>query len=137
MEPLAARFGPDEEDLYANRHVSAALLLDPEVALQPQCLELRRTASVMYSHMSTTYVMWVPTREYLKAAGVEFKGDWPGSQLSTASLANRYLRNRMVKFIRFGSDDPLRPANAKPYTLEELRKCVLDALPKGSGAEPG
>jgi hypothetical protein len=121
-----------EEQLYRQRGVSPALLLDPHIAMQPICAIVRRQGAGLTWNMTTQYIMWVPGRAYLKAAGVEFEGDWPRSQSSLGSLSNYHLKTGNSRWIRYADDDPLRPKKQRPYRLEDLTQCVLDELPNES-----
>jgi hypothetical protein len=119
-----------EQDLYRRRGVSAALLLDAHVALQPQCVSVKRESSRMSWNMSSNYFLWVPSRQYLKAAGVEFEGDWPKSHFNLGGLSNRHMKAGSSRWIRYGDNDHLRSKKQRPYRLEDLTHCVLDELPK-------
>lgn len=109
---VAERFVEQEEELYRKRGVSAALLMDPQVALQPRCVVLKRDGMAVAWNTASNYMMWVPSREYLKAAGVEFDGDWPKSDFWLGGLAFKYLKLRSTRFVRYGDDDPLRSKKA-------------------------
>jgi hypothetical protein len=137
IESAMDRLAAVEEDLYRQRGVAASLLVDPQLALQPSCVILRRNGTSMSWTMSSTYLMWVPSRQYLKAAGVEFEGDWPKSHFTLGGLVFHYMHGGDSRFVRFGDDDHLRSKKQKPYSLEEIRKCVLDELPPDSGTPPG
>ncbi len=136
LESLTGRYAGLEEELYRRRGVAASLLLDPQVALQPTCVILRRNGRAVSWNTSSNYVMWVPSREYLNAAGVEFEGDWPKSKFWLGGLANRYMKTRHVTRVRYGDNDHLRSKKDPPYSLEDVRKCVLDEEP-ASAPPPG
>lgn len=119
-----------EEELYRRRGVAAALLVDPHLAMQPKCVIMRRQGSSLSWNMPTNYYMWVPSRQYLKAAGVEFEGDWPKSHFNLGGLSGRHLKTGVSKVIRYDDDDHLRSRKQRPYRLEDLTQCVLDELPE-------
>lgn len=122
-----------EEELYRRRGVSAALLRDAHLAMQPKCVILNRESTSLHGNMTDIYLMWVPSREYLKAGGVEFEGGWPKSHFNLGGLSGRHLRDGSSKFIRYGDNDHLRSKKDRPYRLEDLTRCVLDQLPNESG----
>jgi hypothetical protein len=127
--PLAAvmaRYAAAEADLYLRRGVSESVLLDMEVGLQPTCIIVRRSGSNISWRTQSNYQMWVPTRQYLQAAGVEFDGDWPSSRKEMSRVADSLFKRRVAQHVRFGDEDHRRGRKQKPYALEHLRECVLD-----------
>ncbi len=106
--------------------------MDILVALQPRCVIVDRNAGGGHMNWNTsgTYIMWVPTRSYLDTAGVQFEGDWPSSRSEMSRLADDFLKRQAVSLIRFGDDDHRRVRKDKPYSLERLKQCVTDVLPK-------
>jgi hypothetical protein len=125
----AERFVEQEEELYRKRGVSIALLMDPQVALQPRCVVLKRAGAGVAWNTTSNYLVWVPSREYLQAAGVEFEGDWPKSDFRLGGLAFKYLKARNTRFVRYADEDRLRSRKQKPYSLDEVTKCVLEEEP--------
>jgi hypothetical protein len=77
--------------------------------------------------------MWVPTREYLEAAGVQFEGDWPKSHFAVGGLSFRHLKTGTSRLIRYGDNDHLRSKKQRQYSLEETRKCMLEELSGDAG----
>jgi ankyrin repeat protein len=136
VSATAERLVALEEELYRKRGVSAALLVDPMVALQPRCVLLKREGTAMGWNTTSNYMMWVPSRDYLTAAGVEFEGDWPKSDFQLGGLKFTYMKLRYSRSVRFADDDPLRSKKQQPYTLDQLSKCVLDEDPAAAPA-PG
>jgi hypothetical protein len=90
---------------------------------------LKRQGNCMSWTISANYILWVPGRQYLKAAGVEFEGDWPKSHFTLGGLSGRHLKNGTSRWIRYDDDDHLRSKKQKPYRLEDFRQCVLDEVP--------
>lgn len=132
LDSTFTRFEAAELELYHQSGVSEALLMDSEIARQPRCVTMRRRGSVMNWNTTSTYRLWVPTREYLQMAGVEFEGEWPATRAYMLDLADHFLRSNTVRIIRFGDEDHLHHWWQKKYSLEKLRECVLDELPQDS-----
>jgi hypothetical protein len=126
---MTSQLASIEAELYKRRGVAAALLLDPNIAMQPKCAILRREGRGVSTNLTAQYLMWVPSRQYLKVAGVEFQGDWPKSHFNVGGLSGSHLKNGNSRWIRYGDDDHLRPKKQKPYRLEDFTQCVLDELP--------
>jgi hypothetical protein len=136
LEGITGQYAYLEEELYRKRGVDASLLMDPSLAMQPRCVILKRESRAVSWNTSSNYMMWVPSRQYLKDAGVEFEGDWPKSAFWLGGVANRHLKVRAAAAVRYADDDPRRGKKDAPYSLESLRKCVLDEEPD-SAAPPG
>lgn len=136
IEGVTGQYAYLEEELYRKRGVDTALLTDPAVAMQPSCVILKREGRAVSWNTSSNYMMWVPSRQYLKDAGVEFEGDWPKSAFWLGGVANRHLRVRAAAAVRYADDDPRHDKKDAPYSLERLRKCVLDEEPTPA-APPG
>jgi hypothetical protein len=126
IEALMGRLAYEEEELYRKRGVDPALLVDPQLALQPTCVILKRNGEAIAWNTATNYLLWVPSREYLKAVGVEFEGDWARSRFTLGGTANRHLKIRYVVGVRYGDNDHLREKKEKPYSIDQLRRCVLE-----------
>jgi hypothetical protein len=131
--PALGQLAALEEDLYRRSGVSTSLLMDPHVALQPRCVTLRRSDRGISWNMNATYIMWVPTRAYLEAAGLKFEGDWPKSRFWLGGRTFHYLKLRSGPFVRFGDKDPLRSKKDKPYSLDQVQECVLEEVPETIG----
>jgi hypothetical protein len=106
------------------------MLLDVQAAIQPTCVIFERNPNHVGWNATATYILWVPTREYLKSVGVEFEGDWPTSRRQMLRMAGRNVRDTGLEEIRFGDEDNRRRNGQKKYSLEDLRQCVVDELPR-------
>lgn len=119
-----------EKGLYAQREVSASLLQDSAVALQPQCLIFRRNGAGAINGFSLsrmTYRMWVPSKKQLTAAGLHFEGFWPASRKQLVRVAERLMDpDEQAQTLRFGSDDHLRRRRDRQYSFSALKHCVLE-----------
>lgn len=119
-----------EKELLRRRGVRESMLLDVQAAVQPSCVVFDRDPARVGWNATATYILWIPTRDYLKSVGVEFQGDWPGSRREMRRLAGRNILDAGLNGIRFGDQDHLRSVWQKKYSVEDLRKCVVDELPR-------
>jgi hypothetical protein len=127
---IARELAASEDRLFQQRGVSTSLLLDSQMALQPQCVIFHRDLEGKASGWSLnrmTYVLWVPTRKQLTAAGLAFEGYWPRSRREMARLAVRIIQPAgREQLIRFGSEDHLRRQRGRKYAYEEIKNCALE-----------
>jgi hypothetical protein len=119
-----------EKELLRRRGVRESMLQDVQAAIQPACVIFERNPTHVGWNATTNYILWVPTREYLKSVGVEFEGDWPASRRQMRRLAGRFVSDAGLQEMRFGDDDHLRRFWQKKYSVEDLRKCIVDELPR-------
>lgn len=68
-----------EKQLLQDRHVGAALLLEPQLGLGTTCYSLtsRDTVGKAYINYQAQFVGWSPSRAWLTSAGVNVSGFWP------------------------------------------------------------
>lgn len=119
-----------EERFFRQRGVSTSLLLDAHIALQPRCVIFHRRPDGTAGGVSVNgmvYILWVPTRKQLTAAGLAFEGYWPRSRREMARMAARMIQPAgREQLIRFGSEDHLRRQRGGKYQYEDLRNCALE-----------
>jgi hypothetical protein len=117
-------------ELRTGGKVSTSLLLDAQIALQPRCVIFHRRPDGNAGGVSLNgmvYILWVPTRKQLTAAGLAVDGYWPRSRREMARMAARIIQPAgREQLIRFGNEDHRRRQRGGKYAYEDLRNCALE-----------
>jgi len=119
-----------EARLYQMRGAPLSLLTDSSLARQPYCVVFFRregTAPQSFS-VNLRYGAWIPSREYLDAAGISLEGYWPTSRREVERLARKLVGARLARITRFADEDHLRRRGKAPFKMQDIRQCVLEQV---------
>lgn len=119
-----------EQRLFELRGVPLSLLRDSSFARQPHCVVFYRTDGVAPHSfgVNLTYAAWVPSRQYLAAAGLQMEGYWPASRKEMERVVRRLANGNLARATRFADEDHLRSRSKDPYKARDLRQCVLEQV---------
>lgn len=119
-----------EARLYQMRGAPLSLLTDSALARQPYCVVFFRregTAPQSFS-VNLRYGGWIPSREYLDAAGIALEGYWPTSRRELERVARKLGGPQLARTTRFADEDHLRKRGKAPFKMEDIRECVLEQV---------
>lgn len=113
-----------EKQLLQDRHVSAALLLEPQLGLMTSCYSLtsRDTAGKAYINYQAQYVGWTPSRAWLSRAGFSVNGFWPETDAQ--------FQAALQKAIPGGARGSVNYSTAKAPATEAALRNRLSAIPE-------
>ncbi|MBN9544118.1 MAG: hypothetical protein J0I19_01490 [Alphaproteobacteria bacterium] len=119
-----------ERQLLQDRHVSAALLLEPQLGLGTSCYSLtsRDTAGKAYINYQAQFVGWTPPRAWLARAGIPISGFWPDTEAQ--------FQTALQKAIPGGARGGVIYAAAKSPGAETALLRRLGAMPECDSGLP-
>ena len=113
-----------EKQLLQDRHVNAALLLEPQLGLATSCYSLtsRDTTGKAYINYRAQHIGWTPSRAWLTRAGISVNGFWPDTDAQ--------LQAALQKAIPGGARGSVAYSAAKSPAAETALLNQLGAIPE-------